>query len=76
MSPFSYVLYAAMFFIPAAALIWFIVALILFLRTPEEDREKRRTRLTLVLIPAVILALTVLAVLFLAGMFTMSIVFM
>lgn len=76
MSGFYAAMYAVMFLIPAAALVWFIVALVLFLRTPKEDGEKRKSRLTLVLIPAVILALTVLVILFLAGMFTMSIVFM
>ncbi len=69
-------LYAAIFFIPIAALIWFVVALILFLRTPKEDTEKRRTRLILVLIPAVILALTVLVILVLTALFTMAIVYM
>lgn len=76
MSGYYVAVYAALFFIPAAALVWFVAALILFLRTPRENEEKRKSRLTLVLIPAVILALTVLVILFLAGMFTMSIVFM
>lgn len=76
MPAFYVALYAALFLIPAAALVWFIVALVLFLRTPKENEERRKSRLTLLLVPAVILALTVLGILFLAGMFTMSIVFM
>lgn len=40
---------------PAAMLLWFLIALVLYLRTPKEHVQTRKTRRTLLLIPGIIL---------------------
>lgn len=34
----------SLFFLPVMSLVWFIVALVLFLKCPKEDTKKRRKR--------------------------------
>lgn len=71
------ILFTLLFFIiPTAVFIWFIVALILFLTTPKEDVEKRRTRKTIMIIPAIICGVMLVAVAALAVLFSLAITHM
>ena len=63
---FSEVILPALFFgIPAAAVVWFIVSLILFLGTPKESEKRKKRKLSLIL-SAIIAGIFVLIV---AGFF-------
>lgn len=65
--------YGLIFGIPLLALIWFGVSLTLFLRTPKENLERRKTRRILVICSGAVLCVTLGALLALMLLFAMAI---
>ncbi len=59
-----------------ALLIWFVWALVAYLRTPKEDVEKRNTRRILLIIPAGVLILLLAAIIGLTILFAIAITHM
>lgn len=56
------IIYLALFVLaPTAAVVWFVISLVRFTRTPESD-PKRRSRGTMALISGIIMGLAVAAV--------------
>lgn len=53
---------AVFFGVPAAMLIWFMVSLILMLKTPKENTEKRRRRKIMTIVSGVIAGILVLVI--------------
>lgn len=48
--------------IPLAILIWFIVSLVLFIRCPDEDTDRRKKLKIMLIISSVIFGLLILAI--------------
>ena len=60
---FAEIFYTTLFFgVPAAMVIWFIVSLIIMLKTPKENIEKRRKRKIMTIVSGVIAGVNVLVI--------------
>ncbi len=62
--------------IPIAFIVWFVWALVAYLRTPREDVETRNTRRILFIIPAGVLVIFVLAIITLTILLSIAITHM
>lgn len=71
----SILIYGAIFLIPVATLVWFIVQLVLYIRTPREDSRKK-TRRNLTIISAITAFVFCGGLIALIILFTMAIMFM
>jgi len=56
-----FLFYQIFFGIPLAAVIWFVVSLVRFIKTPKEDDKKRYARKLLMIQSAVVAGILVLA---------------
>lgn len=69
-------LFYAMFGLPVlAAIVFFIVSLVLFVKTPK-DAPKRKTRKVLLIVSAVLMGVIIAAIVGFAIMFTMALMHM
>lgn len=65
-------LYAVIFGIPAASLIWFIVSFVRYLKAPKSDKELRKKRQLPLIISAIVFAVLLFAILAIIILFAMA----
>ena len=65
-----------LFILPLALIAWFVVSLVMFLRCPKEETEKRKNWRFSLIISSVIIGLAAVCLVALMVLFAMAIMFM
>ena len=72
----EFILVFSLFALPAASLVWFTVSQILFLKTPKENYEIKKTRKTLLTVASVVFGIMIGTLLVLSILFALAITHM